>query len=48
MQQSSVLHDEAADALDRVDRRNAVIVSFLGLVGVTIPGILLIMGDTIL
>ncbi|WP_158000079.1 hypothetical protein [Salinibacterium sp. PAMC 21357] len=49
-QQSALLDEEtvAAAAADRLDRRNAVIVSTLGFIGVIISGALLIFGDAVL
>ena len=37
-----------AELADRLDRRNATIVAFLGFVGVVLTGALLIVGETIL
>jgi len=44
---ASLHHDEAAEAANRLDRRNTLIVSVLGFAGVLISGILLIVAETV-
>ena len=42
------LLDDAAEKADRLDRRNAIIVAILGVVGVGVSGGLLLAGELVL
>jgi len=41
-------HDDVAEKADRLDRRNAIIVSTVGVFGVTVAGALLVLTNAVL